>query len=110
MSTGHLLERLLTSQENVTLLAHPFSASRGKQVPWLLKDNYEDGMNSEELREYEGGMLKEIGTWWQTLSKSAQTVSEIQPACNLSTRLILNRMRASSSSTPIHSSLSCPTK
>ena len=72
---GHLLERLLTSQENVKLLAHPFSASRGKQVPWLLKDNYEDGMNKEELRDYEEGMLKEIGAWEETLSKSAETVS-----------------------------------
>ena len=58
------------------LLAHPFSASRGKQVPWLLKDNYEDGMNPEELRDYEEVMLKEIGAWEQTLSKSAETVSE----------------------------------
>ena len=56
------------------LLAHPFSASRGKQVPWLLKDNYEDGMNPEELRDYEEGMLKEIGAWEETLSKSTEPV------------------------------------
>ena len=58
------------------LLAHPFSASRGKQVPWLLKDNYEDGMNPEELRDYKEVMLKEIGAWEQTLSKSTEKVSE----------------------------------
>jgi hypothetical protein len=80
-----LLERLLTSQENVKLLAHPFSASRGKQVPWLLKDNYEDGMKPEELRDYEEVMLKEIGAWEETLIKNAETVSE--------TRLPLIRVR-----------------
>jgi len=40
-----------------------------------LKDNYEDGMNPEELRDYEEGMLKEIGAWEETLSKSAEKVS-----------------------------------
>jgi hypothetical protein len=80
-----LLERLLTSQENVKLLAHPFSASRGKQVPWLLKDNYEDGMKPEELRDYVEVMLKEIGAWEETLIKNAETVSE--------TRLPLIRVR-----------------
>ena len=67
------------------LLAHPFSASRGKQVPWLLKDNYEDGMKPEELRDYEEVMLKEIGAWEETLIKNAETVSE--------TRLPLIRVR-----------------
>jgi hypothetical protein len=81
MFAGHLLERLLTSQDNVKLLAHPFSASRGKQVPWLLRDNYEDGMGPEELRDYEEGMLKEIGAWEETLSKSAETVS-VRSACS----------------------------
>ena len=76
MIAGHLLERLLTSQENVKLLAHPFSASRGKQAPWLLRDNYQNGMDSEEFRDYEEGMLKEIGAWEDTLSK---TVSETRP-------------------------------
>jgi hypothetical protein len=32
-------------------------------------------MASEELRDYEEGMLKEIGAWEETLSKSAETVS-----------------------------------
>jgi hypothetical protein len=72
-----LLERLLTSQANVKLLAHPFSTSRGKQVPWLLRDNYEDGMGPEELRDYEEGMLKEIGAWEETLGESAETVNVI---------------------------------
>ena len=63
------------------LLAHPFSASRGKQVPWLLRDNYEDGMEAEELREYEEGMLKEIGAWEETLNKTAETVSCDISAC-----------------------------
>jgi hypothetical protein len=74
---GHLLERLLTSQTNVKLLAHPFSASRGKQVPWLLRDNYADGMDPEELGEYEEGMLKEVGAWEHALGESVETVSVI---------------------------------
>jgi hypothetical protein len=61
----------------VKLLAHPFSTSRGKQVPWLLRDNYEDGMGPEELRDYEEGMLKEIGAWEETLGESAETVNVI---------------------------------
>lgn len=72
--SGHLLERLLTSQSNVELLAHPFSASRGKQVPWLLRDDYANGMASDELREYEDGMLKEIGVWEDALSKTTEAV------------------------------------
>ena len=59
------------------LLAHPFSASRGKQVPWLLRDNYEDGMDADELRDYVEGMLKEIVAWEETLSNNVETVSVI---------------------------------
>ena len=34
-------------------------------------------MNPEELRDYEEGMLKEIGAWEETLSKGAELVSVI---------------------------------
>lgn len=70
------------------LLSHPFSASRGKQVPWLLRDNYADGMAPEELRDYEEGMLKEIGAWEDALSKSGETVSATLPTCDLDRRLM----------------------
>jgi hypothetical protein len=43
----------------------------------LLRDNYEDGMGPEELRDYEEGMLKEIGAWEETLGESAETVNVI---------------------------------
>jgi hypothetical protein len=76
---GHLLERLLTSQSNVELLAHPFSASRGKQVPWLLRDDYANGMGSDELHEYKEGMLKEISGWEDALSKANEAVSVLRP-------------------------------
>ena len=76
---GHLLERLLTSQPNIELLAHPFSASRGKQVPWLLRDDYADGMQTEELREYRDQMLKEIKDWEEALSKTTEAVRDSRP-------------------------------
>lgn len=75
--SGHLLERLLNSQSNVELLAHPFSASRGKQVPWLLRDDYANGMGADELREYEDGMLKEIVVWEDALRKTREAVSVV---------------------------------
>lgn len=77
VNSGHLLERLLASQSNVELLAHPFSASRGKQVPWLLRDDHANGMGADELREYEDGMLKEIDVWEETLSKATEAVSVV---------------------------------
>jgi len=38
-------------------------------------------MEAEELREYEEGMLKEIGAWEETLNKTAETVSCDISAC-----------------------------
>lgn len=65
---GHLLERMLTDQQSgVGMLAHPFSASRGKQVQWLLWDDYAGGMGEEEKREYEGKMKEEVVAWEERL-------------------------------------------
>jgi hypothetical protein len=83
-----LLERLLTSQSNVELLAHPFSASRGKQVPWLLRDDYANGMGPDELHEYKEGMLKEISVWEDALSKATEAVSLVHPIVTLPENLL----------------------
>jgi len=72
---GHLLERMLTKdQADVQVLSHPFSASRGKQVPWLLRDDYAEGMKEDESREYEQQIQKEVGIWEKALN-DAQAVS-----------------------------------
>ncbi|KAM0722574.1 hypothetical protein Q7P37_002015 [Cladosporium fusiforme] len=72
-SGSHLLERMLTKQTNLDVLAHPFSASRGKQVPWLLRDGYEDGMEAEERREYEEGIAREVKGWEGRLEEAEKT-------------------------------------
>jgi hypothetical protein len=45
-------------------------------------------MGPEELRDYEEGMLKEIGAWEGALSKSDETVSAALSACDLDRRLM----------------------
>lgn len=65
---GHLIERMLTDQQSgVSMLAHPFSASRGKQVQWLLRDDYADGMGGEEKIEYWSKMQDGMVQWEERL-------------------------------------------
>ena len=72
---GHLLERMLTKDHtDVQVLSHPFSASRGKQVHWLLRDDYAEGMQADEGREYEDQIQKEVGVWEKALDE-AEAVS-----------------------------------
>jgi hypothetical protein len=68
---GHLLERMLTKdQPDVRVLSHPFSASRGKQVPWLLRGDYAEGMQGDEGREYEQEIQREVGVWEKALDET----------------------------------------
>jgi hypothetical protein len=74
-SLGHLLERMLTQdQSEVQVLSHPFSASRGKQVPWLLREDYAEGMHADEGREYEDQIQREVEVW-ETALDEAKVVS-----------------------------------
>lgn len=81
-----MLERMLTNQPGVNVLAHPFSATRGKQVSWLLRDNYADGMGADERREYDAQMQKDVEGWEHALrsaERDMRTVSRfIRPSTN----------------------------
>jgi len=78
---GHLLERMLTKdQSDVQVLSHPFSASRGKQVPWLLRDDYAEGMQEDEGHEYEDQIQKEVRLWEKELDKAEVVSSSIVPS------------------------------
>jgi len=67
---------LTRDQLDIQVLSHPFSASRGKQVPWLLRGDYAEGMKEDESREYEQQIQKEVGVWEKALDE-AQFVSPV---------------------------------
>jgi hypothetical protein len=111
---GHLLERMLTKdQAGVQVLSHPFSASRGKQVPWLLREDYAEGMQTDEAREYEDHIQREVGVWERALDEAeAVSLTIVHPhTCPFQSptpRLTKTRENILSSSTPTLSSRSLP--
>ena len=109
---GHLLERMLTKdQAGVQVLSHPFSASRGKQVPWLLREDYAEGMQTDEACEYEDHIQREVGVWERALDEAeAVSLTIVHPhTCPFQSptpRLKTTRENTLSSSTPTLSSRS----
>jgi hypothetical protein len=71
---------LTKDQSDVQVLSHPFSASRGKQVPWLLRDDYAEGMQDDEGHEYEDQIQKEVRLWEKELDKAEVVSSSIVPS------------------------------
>jgi hypothetical protein len=70
---------LTKNQPDVQVLSHPFSASRGKQVPWLLRDDYAQGMQADEGREYEDQIQREVGIWEKALDEAEGVSLSIHP-------------------------------
>jgi hypothetical protein len=67
-------------QADVQVLSHPFSASRGLQVPWLLRDDYAEGMQVDESREYEEQIRREVGVWERALDEAEGVSLSIVPS------------------------------
>jgi hypothetical protein len=70
---------LTKDQPDVQVLSHPFSTSRGKQVPWLLRDDYAEGMRDDESRDYEDQIQKEVGIWEKALDEAEGVSLSIHP-------------------------------
>lgn len=74
-SGSHLLQRILSRQPKLTKLDHPFSQSRGKQVDWLLSEDYAEGMNGELNAAFDAEVEKGIRQWEQKLAQASRCVS-----------------------------------
>lgn len=74
-SLGHLLERMLETQENTTPFFRPFEQAWHKQlVEWLRLDTYADGMPSSMLQAFETEVQQEVEQWKETLDQAEETV------------------------------------
>jgi hypothetical protein len=77
-SAAHLLRRLLGPQTKLSYLDHPFSASRGKQVEWLIGHSHENGMPDSLQGPFDAAVQEGKEKWEQALGDAKQQVSRSQ--------------------------------
>lgn len=72
---GHLLARMLSKQSRLELLSNPYSGCRGKQVEWLISDDWEQGMSDAAYSEFQASARKATALWQEALVQSQRRVS-----------------------------------
>lgn len=68
---GNLLQRILSKQPKLELLDSPYSACRGKQVDWLLSEEWHKGM-PEAIHAAFNESAQEATTRWREALDCAQ--------------------------------------
>ena len=59
---------------NIKHLNSPFSAARGKQIGWMLRDGHEKGMSDDESREFTTALETGVQKWREALAEAEKTV------------------------------------
>ncbi|KAK4555052.1 hypothetical protein LTR86_007818 [Recurvomyces mirabilis] len=72
-SGSHLLDRMIGHGTGIRHLDSPFSAARGKQVGWLLREGHEKGMTDLESQEFSTALEAGITKWRDALSEAENT-------------------------------------
>ncbi|KAK3674863.1 hypothetical protein LTR78_005207 [Recurvomyces mirabilis] len=74
-SGSHLLDRMIGHGTEIKHLDSPFSAARGKQIGWMLREGHEKGMTYQEGADFTTALSAGITKWREALSDAEDTVS-----------------------------------
>lgn len=69
-----MLERMFEKQDNLKIISHPFSSSRGIQLAWMQSDCFEDGMTADARSKWSAEINKAIDNWRSELAATQRDV------------------------------------
>jgi len=78
MDQGHLLQRILSKQPNVTLLDSPYSGCRGQQVGWLMSDEWHQSMSDNTKTAFRAAAAEATEKWKHALAEAGRKASQDQ--------------------------------